>query len=171
MSNSRERFGIKLSIVDRIVGLDPQAQRSKTVRGGPATIRDLEESLHRDLQALLNTRRADEPIPAKYAEAAASLLTFGLPDFTGCSSLDRAVQERFRREIENAIRLFEPRLSNVTVSLDRQVRNDKGKPSEASLRYHVRGLLKVEPEPEPVYFDAVLDSDGRVDLQAPQGRT
>jgi type VI secretion system protein ImpF len=160
--------GIKLSILDRIIGLDPEKRRSATVvRSSQATIRDLEESVHRDLTALLNTRRATEPVPAKFKEACASLLMFGLPDFTGCSALDRAEQERFRREIENAIRLFEPRLSSVTVSLVRSAR-EAGR-TDSQLRYHVRALLNIEPEPEPLYFDAVLESDtGRVNLETSQ---
>jgi len=173
MANNRDRFGVKLSILDRITGLNPDKPRSNTVRrDSPPTIGDLRATVHRDLSVLLNTRRSDEPIPKEYAEAFSSLLTFGLPDFTGCSALDRSEQERFRREIETAIRLFEPRLADVTVSLDRPAAKDaRMKPAETALRYHVRALLRVEPEPEPVYFDAVLEpGTGRVDLQTPQSR-
>ena len=80
----------------------------------------------------------------------------------------------FRREIENAIRVFEPRLSNVTVSLDRPTKAaGQPKPAEGALRYHVRALLRIEPEPEPVLFDAVLEPvSGRVAVElAPQKRT
>src|SRR5215470_9243663 len=134
--------GIKLSILDRIIGSD-----SMRVHRG-ATIDELEDTLHRDLTFLLNTRRAQEPISSAFQEAAQSILTFGLPDFTAINGLDRAEQERIRREIENAIRVFEPRLSNVTVSLDRPAKgSEQAKPAQTILRYHVRALLKVEPEP------------------------
>jgi len=163
MTSSRDQYGIKLSILDRIITVQS---------GNRATIRDLEETLHRDLTALLNTRRADEAVTGDFAESSNSLLSFGLPDFTGCSALDRSEQERFRREIESAIRCFEPRLSNVTVSLERPSQKDaRGKLLDTSLRYHIRALLRVEPEPEPVYFDAVLEpGSGRVELEAPHSK-
>jgi type VI secretion system protein ImpF len=159
--------GIKLSILDRIIGfdpLDPQAFRPMQT----ATVRELENTVHRDLMALLNVRRADEPIPAEFEEAARSILTFGLPDFTSRSVLDRSEQERLRRAIETAIRVFEPRLSNVTVSLDRPgKRVEQGRGLDNTLRYHVRALLRVEPDPEPVVFDAVLEpGTGRVAIQS-----
>lgn len=160
--------GLKLSILDRIIGLDPETNRSKTVSVHyRITLPDIEEALHRDLTFLLNTRRAEEVIPTEFSEAARSIVTFGLPDFTGCSALDRTEQERIRKEIENAIRTFEPRLSNVTVSMDRPGKTGGApKPSEPMLRYHVRALLNIEPEPEPVLFDAVLEPDsGRVAVE------
>jgi type VI secretion system protein ImpF len=150
--------GIKLSILDRIVG----GHRDT------ASIRDLEATVHRDLMSLLNTRRASEPVPPDFEHAGSSILTFGLPDFTSCSVMDRSEQERLRRAIETAIRVFEPRLSNVTVSLDRPgKRSEPGKTLDTSLRYHVRALLRVEPDPEPVVFDAVLEpGTGRVAIQS-----
>src|SRR5215471_10145720 len=99
--------GMKLSILDRIIGTDPALNRSKKLQTHHvASLRDLEETLHRDLTFVLNTRRAEDPIPPEFTEAAHSLLVFGLPDFIGCNALDRAEQERIRREIENAIRIF-----------------------------------------------------------------
>ena len=157
--------GIKLSVLDRIIGPD-QGQTFRAMQS--ATVRELENTVHRDLMSLLNVRRADEPIPLEFEETANSILTFGLPDFTSRSVLDRSEQERFRRAIETAIRLFEPRLSNVTVSLDRPgKRSEPGKGLDNSLRYHVRALLRIEPDPEPVVFDAVLEpGTGRVAIQS-----
>ena len=158
---------IKLSILDRIIGTDPAVNRSRTNSTDYADLRDLQNTLHRDLTSLLNTRRSEQPIPSDFKEASRSVLIFGLPDFTACNGLDRTEQERIRREIENAIRTFEPRLSNVTVSLDRPGKTEtQPKPAQATLRYHVRALLRIEPEPEPVVFDAVLEPDsGRVAVE------
>jgi type VI secretion system protein ImpF len=170
MANGDYRYGIKLSILDRIIGPDPASPRARMRGAGNPTVRDLEETLHRDLTALLNTRRPQETIPEQYTEVVRSLVNYGIPDFTGCSAADRSEQERFRREIENAIRQFEPRLSNVTVSLDRPSARE-GQKLDSSLKYHVRALLQIEPEPEPIRFDAVLEpGSGRVDLQGANSR-
>lgn len=61
-----------------------------------------------------------------------------------------AEQVTVRRTIERAISLFEPRLENVQVQL---VQGDGG---EKIMRFRIDARLKVEPAPEPVTFDTLL---------------
>jgi type VI secretion system protein ImpF len=62
-------------------------------------------------------------------------------------------QNRLRRDVEATIRQFEPRLLAVTVHLEARGEFDSG------LRFRVDAQLKMEPEPEPVRFDTVLEAD------------
>lgn len=118
-------------------------------------LRSLKESLCRDLAALLNTRRADEDFDASYDQAANSLLTFGIADFTSLNLTSGIDQERLRYSIDRAIRQFEPRLAGVTVLLD--------EPNATSpvLRLHIDAILKLGSRREPVSFSAALSRDSR----------
>ena len=55
------------------------------------------------------------------------------------------------RSIENAIEIFEPRFINVRVSLEPVSSVDK------QLKFRIEASLNLEPTPEPVVFDTVLE--------------
>ena len=116
-------------------------------------MRALKASLWRDLTQLLNAKRREEEIPEQFCEANSSLLTFGLPDFSMYGLNNPSDQIRLRRAIEMAIRRFEPRLEKVTVTFT--------VPDEtaAALHFRVDALLRVEPAPEPVSFETVLQPE------------
>jgi type VI secretion system protein ImpF len=113
----------------------------------------LKASLVRDMSALLNTKRRETEVPEEFSELRQSLLMFGLPDFTSFSLRNPVEQNRLRREVESTIRRFEPRLIGVTVHLEPRGEFDPG------LHFRVDAQLKMEPEPEPVRFDTVLQAD------------
>ena len=52
--------------------------------------------------------------------------------------------------MEEAITVFEPRLLRVRVALEAPRERDRG------LHFRIDALLRVDPTPEPVTFDAVL---------------
>ncbi len=83
-------------------------------------------------------------------EVKSSLAVYGLPDFTGLGAKDLSEQDRIQSAIENAVRLFEPRFIGVKVTLDRVSNTDK------HLTFRIEASLDVEPAPEPVVFDTVL---------------
>ncbi len=149
MPRNESRVRITPSVLDRLIDhetgvtSEPPASRLKNLR-------DLKRAVQRDLEWLLNTRRAVDDLPADMPEVIRSVATYGLPDFTAASLKSPAEQERVRRALEEAISLFEPRLRDVTVTLEPL---DEEAPS---LRFHVDGYLRVEPEPEPVSFDTML---------------
>ncbi len=138
------------SLLDRL--LDDQPDLSREPLGTRSqTVRQLESSVARDLEAMLNTRReALEDLPEDFKEVNRSLINYGLPDFTSYSLLGEKDRARIRRTLEDTIATFEPRLQRVRVTLEAQREHDK------ALRFRVDALLRVEPSPEPVTFDAVL---------------
>jgi type VI secretion system lysozyme-like protein len=76
----------------------------------------IEESIVRDLEMLLNTRREEFLVPPEFEQTAASIVNFGVPDLAKCGSLrSGSEQSKLCRWIEEAIRTFEPRLRNVAV--------------------------------------------------------
>jgi type VI secretion system protein ImpF len=116
-----------------------------------ANIRELKKSISRDIEALLNTRRELlDGAPAEYKEVNNSLLMFGLPDFTSYSLLNPEHRKLIRRSVEEALTKFEPRLKSVRVTLEPPRKFD------AALHFRIDALLRLDPAPEPVSFDAAL---------------
>ena len=138
------------SILDRLlddeleISTEPASSRIKNLRS-------LERSVARDLEALLNSRQETlQELPTEFKEVNRSLLTYGLPDFTSFSLLTQDDRLRIRRSVEDAINRFEPRLLRVRVNLEAPREHDRG------LRFRIDAFLRVDPSPEPVTFDAVL---------------
>jgi type VI secretion system protein ImpF len=108
-------------------------------------------ALRRDLEWLLNTRRTMLLPPEGTEELEESVYTFGLPDLTSMSKDDPETQYRLLRFVEEAIARFEPRLSNVRVSLMRDAIAER-----RELHFLIEGMLRRDPTPEQVAFDTVL---------------
>ncbi|HKX83543.1 MAG TPA: type VI secretion system baseplate subunit TssE, partial [Pyrinomonadaceae bacterium] len=105
----------------------------------------------RDLEALLNSRQEiSGELPEEFIEVSRSLVTYGLPDLTSLSLLNQDDRNRIRRAVEDSISFFEPRLLRVKVTLEAPRERDRG------LHFRIDALLRVDPTPEPVTFDAIL---------------
>ena len=138
------------SILDRLLDDEPEIS-TEPASTRIKNLRSLERSVARDLEALLNSRQETlQELPSEFREVSRSLLTYGLPDFTSFSLLTQEDRLRIRRSVEDAINRFEPRLSRVRVALEAPREHDRG------LRFRIDAFLRVDPSPEPVTFDAVL---------------
>ena len=140
------------SLIDRLTDYQPGLSNENPLSRTQA-LRALKQSLWRDLSNLLNTKRRDEEVPPEFAEANESLLTYGLPDFTSYSLKNPHDQHRLRRAIETTIRRFERRLEKVNVIFD------PPDDTEAALHFRVDALLRVDPAPEPISFETLLQPD------------
>lgn len=142
------------SLLDRLTDHAPHS-RTENPLSRLQALRALKASLWRDLSALLNTKRREEEIGEEFTEANRSLLGYGLPDFSSYSLKSPSDQNRLRRALEAAIRRFEPRLEKVTVTLEAPFETDP------SLRFRVDAMLRLEPAPEPVSFETLLQPESR----------
>ncbi len=138
--------GTTPGLLDRLMDERPDAGA-----GQPFTGEQLKDSVARDLEALLNTRRAFDPgLLHGYPETRTSLLHYGLLDFAGyclTSSLDRAA---VCAAIKEAVETHELRLRDVSATLDVQ----PGSVNRLNFVIHAR--LATLPGAEPVHFNAVL---------------
>lgn len=143
------------SVLDRLVDEDP-LQHSDHERPRAQLLRELKQSVRRDLENLLNTRICLYPIPTPSPEhwknLENSLVNYGIPDFGGLMMGARSERESLRRRIENTIRHFETRFKQVQVLLV----DDRGDNRDRTVRFRIDGLLHAEPTPEPVVFDSQL---------------
>jgi type VI secretion system protein ImpF len=116
------------------------------------SVRALKAAVRRDLEWILNTRRNPEEATEDYPECRRSLYNYGLPDFTAYSFASVSDRQRLLRHLEETIRLFEPRLDSIRV-VPVEVGNEN---FTRLLRFQIEALLKMDPAPEQVTFDTVL---------------
>ncbi len=153
---ARDRSGqaqrAQLPLLDRLIDDAPDQQRDAALSAAEA-VAMLRRSVRRDIEALLNARRRWRSWPPGYGELAQSPVGHGIPDFTAGAFNDPAQRDRLRAEIEQTIRRFEPRLAQVRVVLP----DGGGDTLDATLRLRIEALLRVEPAPEPIVFDTLID--------------
>jgi type VI secretion system protein ImpF len=137
---------IRFSVLDRLIG----AAR----RGSPKDdVDQYMDCVLRDLEDLFNTRRTSDSddIDDEYLEN--SIYAFGIPDFATLNAASADSEAYLRSLVEEAIKRFEPRLSNVDVEVLGEIRAYL--PREVKLL--IRGHLTIEEDRHPVIFDTVLD--------------
>jgi type VI secretion system protein ImpF len=136
---------ITQSVLDRLMAVEEwPTTRSQSLRY-------FKDALKRDLEWLLNTRQPPIPELAEYPLAKGSVINFGLPDITSLGLSSASDHGRLRKAIEICLRNFEPRLMDVRVTLEGSDTADR------RLRFHIEGNMKLDPAPEEISFDTVLE--------------
>lgn len=149
MARTDNEIRITPSVLDRLLDFEPNLS-SEASKSRSKSLRELKASVRRDLEWLLNTRRYIEEIAENLEEVNKSVAVYGLPDFTGASAKSTNEQKRLIKQIEAAIKIFEPRFLDLKVTLE---------PSgtiERVLRFRIDARLDTEPTPEPISFDTVF---------------
>lgn len=145
MARSATETLVTQSVLDRLMAVDEwPTTRSQSLRY-------YKEALKRDLEWLLNTRQPPIPELVEYPLAKASVINFGLPDITSLGLSSASDHGRLRKAIEVCLRNFEPRLMDVRVILEGSDMTDR------RLRFHIEGNMKLDPAPEEISFDTVLE--------------
>lgn len=145
MARSTTETLVTQSVLDRVTATeDWPATRSQSLRF-------FKDSLKRDLEWLMNTRQPPMPELANYPLAKASVINYGLPDITSLGLASASDHRRLRGAIETCISNYEPRLMDVRVTLEGTDTADR------RLRFHIEGNMKLDPAPEEISFDTVLD--------------
>lgn len=151
MSPDLERT-VRLSVLDRLIDEEPRSGSDRPMTFS-RSVAAMKAALLRDVEWLLNTRQVAEPAPESMPELRRSTYDFGLPDITSLSGGREAMSHQLAQQIEEAIQLFEPRLTGVKVSPS-EVTDE----SKRQLRFTIEGLLRMDPSPERIVFDTVLDA-------------
>jgi type VI secretion system protein ImpF len=133
------------SVLDRLMDVDDwPATRAQSLRY-------FREALKRDVEWLLNTRRPPMENIGKFERARATMVNYGLSDITALGLSSASDQKRLRKALEQCLREFEPRLTDVVVTFEESQTADR------RLRFHVQGLMRINPAPEEISFDTVLE--------------
>lgn len=139
------------SLLDRLIDLHP------TDAVDPSTsytesLAALREAVRRDLEALLNTRRAALEWPAQQRELDRSVVSYGVGDVSGQHIADATERERFRVSVETAIRTFEPRFQSFSVALDEGTDE-----LNRRLGLRIEAMMHADPMPQSLIFNSLVD--------------
>jgi type VI secretion system protein ImpF len=138
-------------VLDRLIDDDPTVSR-EVPKNSVQVLRDLKQSVRRDLENLLNTRCRPVTWSEDLTELESSLVNYGIPDFTGSNLRAAEDPDVLFRAIESAVRNFEPRLTLVRVE---PVGNKE--PLDRTLRFRIDAMLSVEPIEEKIWFNSALE--------------
>lgn len=142
---------ITISLLDRLIDAEPE-NRMENPLSRAQSVRLLRNSVRRDLEWLLNTRRIAEPPDEGLKEVNRSTYVYGLPDLSSVSIGSSGDRNRLVRQIVATINMFEPRLANV-----RLVLVETPDSSKKDVRLRIEAMLRMDPVPEPVSFDTVIE--------------
>ena len=145
------------SVLDRLIELSDR-ESSSLLKGKDARpdhagrVNQYKAGVRRDLQWLLNTKRTPNPAGPDFYYTSRSLYNYGIPDFSVLTSTSLKDRNRLLADMEEAIKIFEPRLRNVKVALV----NADGLTTKR-LRFQIEATLMMDPMPEQISFETVLD--------------
>jgi type VI secretion system protein ImpF len=148
------------SLLDRLIDHEPTVTK-EVASSRTQVLRELKQSVRRDLENLLNTRWRSKVVPPDLEELETSLVNYGIPDFTGMNLGAVQDRERYRRLLEACIRKYEPRFKKVQVQL---LDIDS---LERTLRFRVDAILHADSA--PVIFDTAFEpSTGTFEVMGSQ---
>lgn len=152
---------VQPSLLDRLTDSDPRSSADPRTTYAES-VRRFKASIQRDLEWLLNTRRIPELVPEDWFEQVPrSVYYYGIPDITSLSRDSRDSRSILLHDVEQAIAVFEPRLADVRIS----VVEAEGEQFRRELRFHIEATLRMDPTPEQVVFDTVLNfASGEYDI-------
>ena len=154
---------VTLSILDRLIDRDPKRSIEAPLTRAQS-LRELKAAVKRDLEWLLNTRRTIELAPDSARETVRSVYHYGFADLSSKFVLSSRDHGDLAREMEATIAQFEPRLKRAKVRMEPVEGNYR------SLRFVIDGMLCMDPSPEPVRFDTVLElSKGAYEVKGDDG--
>jgi type VI secretion system protein ImpF len=161
MAKSEIERTVQPSLLDRLTDEDPRSSAEPRIILAES-VRRFKASLQRDLEWLLNTRRIPEDVPEDWFEQLPrSVYYYGIADITSLSRDSRDSRTILLRDVEDAIATFEPRLTDVRIS----VVEAEGEQFRRELRFHIEATLRMDPTPEQVVFDTVLNfASGEYDI-------
>jgi type VI secretion system protein ImpF len=148
------------SVFDRLLDDEPTVAR-ETVKTRSQALRELKESVRRDVENLLNTRWRCQSWPEDFDELELSLPNYGMPDISRADFRSAEGRERFRQIMERVIRHFEPRLQHVGVEM-----LEKADGFNPATRFRIEAMMYTGAAGEPVVFDLSLEpATGTVEVK------
>lgn len=149
MASRRPDLAIRPSVLDRLLGEAGPAGGGSDPAGSVAAT---QAAVMRDLEWLFNTRRIYTGAGEGRPELERSVYRYGLADISSLGRDASTTAQSLARDITESIRFFEPRLSQVRVSV-----REPDPSGRRVVQFVVEAMLDVDPEPMPISFDTRLD--------------
>jgi len=112
----------------------------------------LRDSLRRDLESMLNSRRHLLSWPDELEELERSLVNYGLDDLVNESLGADEFRERFIEQVERLVRRLEPRIQRFEVAI--LPNKDE---LDRTLRLRISGVVTLDGDRQELTFDSHLD--------------
>ena len=142
------------SLLDRLTDDEPD-QRVESREKRILSASQLQESVIRDLVWLINTEFLANSIEMdEYPLAKKSVINFGIPPLSGSTASSINVPQLTKKIVE-AIRAFEPRLTDGTVQLT--ARRSYAEMSHNTLRFELEAELWAQPLPLHLFLMTEVD--------------
>ena len=155
MARVDKKKKLRPSILDRLIDSEPHVQ-VEADKNKHQQLRELRDSVRRDLENLLNTRyRVVEP-SGEFTQLETSVLNYGLPDLATVNIVDLEKKKEFTQNLERILRTYEPRFKTVKVNYQ-----DNQDGTDRTLRFRIDATLDADPAPEVIIFDSILDPVSR----------
>lgn len=156
MAKLRRIDSVLPCLLSRLTDDQPNAAKESTAQR-VTSMRYYREAVLRDLANLLNSKAP--PINDDiydFAEAADSVLGYGVRDFCGLTSSDISAKE-IESEFEQAIRQFEPRIEAKSLSVRLVFSSDLNPTRTFALE--IEGQLWALPAPDHLFIKTELDME------------
>src|SRR5260370_39713908 len=105
MARTQTDLAITLSVLDRLIDNEPKVS-SEAPLARSQSVRQLKNSLRRDLEWLLNTHRIAVEPSESLRELGRSLYMYGLPDFSSYTIASAKDQNRLMPVVQSALKVF-----------------------------------------------------------------
>jgi len=151
MAHVNKKKKLRASVLDRLLDDEPQSSMDADTNKYHK-LKNLRNSVRRDLENLLNTRHRIMEPAEELKQLELSLLNYGLPDLATVNMSDKDNKQQFIDNFESILKDYEPRFKSVKVSL--QDNTDK---LDRTVRFRIDATLYADPYPEVIVFDSVLE--------------
>jgi type VI secretion system protein ImpF len=142
---------VRPSLFDRLTDEAPREPADRQTSPAESAL-VYRRAVQRDVEALLNTRRAIVPVPAGCVEVRRSVHEYGIGDSTGIPVGTTEGRKRLTDDVRDALVRCEPRLTNIRVVLV-----EASQLNAQQVRFSIEATLLMDPSPEKVVFDTVLE--------------
>ncbi|KXF77936.1 type VI secretion protein [Paramesorhizobium deserti] len=169
MANPLDRYKPKKrvfarSVLDRLLDASPDLKQDP-LASPIDQVCEMRETIRRDLETLLNTRRCPITPPAELKELGNSLVCFGIDGTVSMNLVTDEAKLILARALERRIALFETRLSDIRVTI---LKN--GATGRRTLRIGIEATFSPYDGLPPISFETVIDpSTQHFSVERPHG--
>ena len=139
------------SILDRLIDDAPDRDFDPPTSVTDQT-RQMRESIRRDLESLLNTRRCPSAPPSELTELKDALVSYGVDGMVSANLVTDEAKLSLARMIERRISMFETRLSDVRVTILKSRTM-----TERALRMRIQASFRLHEGMPPISFESTID--------------
>jgi type VI secretion system protein ImpF len=122
-------------------------------------VRKYKESVKRDLEWLLNTRKTVDDRIDEYPLLATSIYAYGLPDISSVNVGSVKDQNALLQIMAKTLESFDNRLRGIEIEMD------QFSGPARSLKFTISGVVLMDPAPEEITIDTVLEPNGKYEVK------